>query len=219
MARHGCPRAGRWPVQVRYACGLTGEEYVTQQAWRHASLTRCPLHPKGGCGFARHGTYKRHSPPGARIARWYCRQGHCTISLLPDCLSSQLAGTLAELEAIVVQVEQGRSLETTCSHLRLDIELPGALRWVRRRVRAIQAILVILKGLMPACFGPCEPTLHAFAHHLGVQPVLPVLRSIAAPWLHALPPPLGLRPRPRHSGEATDRHQQSVGPDPPLSFP
>ena len=76
MARHGGTRAGRWPVQVRYDCGLTGEEYVTQQAWRHASLTRCPLHPKGGCGFARHGTYERLSPPGTLIARWYCPRGH-----------------------------------------------------------------------------------------------------------------------------------------------
>jgi hypothetical protein len=206
-------------VQVRFECGLTGEEYVTQQAWRHASLRRCPLHPKGGCGFARHGTYERHSPPGARIARWYCRQGHCTISLLPDCLSSQLPGTLAELEDVVLQVEQGCSLETACSHLRLDIELPGALRWVRRRVQAVQAILTLLRGLLPAHFGICEPTLSAFIHHLGVQPVLPVLRSIAAPWLHSLPPPLGLRPRLRRDGDANERHQQSAGPDPPPLFP
>ena len=183
MARHGCTRAGRWPVQVRFECGLTGEEYVNQQAWRFASLTRCPLHPRGGCGFARHGTYERLSPPGTRIARWYCRQGHCTISLLPDCLSSQLPGTLAELEEVVVQVEQGRNLEATCSHLRLDIELPGALRWLRRRVQAVYATLLLLKGLMPAVFQACEPTRQSFACHLGVDPLLPALRSIASPWL------------------------------------
>lgn len=218
MARSGMTVAGRLPVQVRYACGLTGEEYVTQQAWRNASLPVCPLHPRGGCGFARHGTYERLSPPGTLIARWYCPRGHCTFSLLPDCLSSHLPGTLAELEDVVVQVEQGRTLEATCSHLRLDIELPGALRWVRRRVLLVQATLVTLRGLMPAYFGLCEPTLHAFASHLGTQPVLPTLRSIAAPWLPSLPPPLGLRPRPRPGGEANDRRQQSAGPDPPLSF-
>ena len=219
MARHGSPRAGRWPVQVRFECGLTGEEYVTQQAWRNASLPVCPLHPRGGCRYTRHGTYERLSPPGTQIARWYCRQGRCTISLLPDCLSSQLPGTLAELEDVVVQVEQGRNLEATCSHLRLEIELPGALRWVRRRVQAVYATLILLKGLMPVYFQACEPTLRSFACHLGVNPVLPALRSIAAPWLPSLPPPLGLRPRPRHSGEANDRQQHSVGPDPPLSFP
>lgn len=219
MARHGGTRAGRWPVQLRFNCGLTGEEYVTQKAWLNASLPHCPLHPRGGCGFNRHGTYERLSPPGTLIARWYCPQGHCTISLLPDCLASHLPGTLAELEAVVAQVEQASSLEAACSHFRLDIELPGALRWTRRRVQAVHAILITLKGLMPAYFGICEPTLASFAHHLDSEPVLPVLRSIATPWLHSLPPPLGLRPRYRHGGEAKERIQQPMGPDPPLSFP
>jgi hypothetical protein len=206
-------------VQLRYACGLTGEEYVTQQAWRNASLPYCPLHPRGGCGYARHGTYERLSPPGTRIARWYCRQGHCTFNLLPDCLASHLCGTLVELEEVVSQVERANSLEKACSQLRLDIELPGVLRWTRRRVQAVHSILIILKGLMPAYFGRCEPTLQSFTHHLGIEPVLPVLRSIAAPWLLSLPPPLGLRPRFRQGGEAKERTQQPMGPDPPLSFP
>jgi hypothetical protein len=110
-ARHGDGRAGRWPVQLRYACELTGEEYVSQGAWRKASLPRCPLHPKGGCGFARHGTYARVTPPGTQIARWYCPAGHRTFSLLPDCLAARLSGTLAEVEAVVRAVEQAPSLE------------------------------------------------------------------------------------------------------------
>jgi hypothetical protein len=206
-------------VQLRFNCGLTGEEYVTQKAWFNASLPHCPLHPRGGCGFTRHGTYERLSPPGTLIARWYCPQGHCTISLLPDCLASLLPGTLVELEAVVILAEQASSLEAACSRLRLDIELPGALRWTRRRVQAVHAILITLKGLMPAYFGTCEPTLLSFARHLGVDTVLPTLRSIAAPWLHSLPPPLGLRPRYRHGGEAKMRSQQPMGPDPPLSLP
>ena len=36
--------------------------------------------------------------------------------------------------------------------LRLDIELPGALRWVRRRVQAVHASLNLLKGLLPERF-------------------------------------------------------------------
>jgi hypothetical protein len=88
-------------VQLRFECSLTGGEYVNQRAWREASLPRCPLHPKGGCGFARHGTYKRISPPGTLIARWYCPQGHRTFSLLPDCLAARLTGTLAEVESVV----------------------------------------------------------------------------------------------------------------------
>ena len=43
-----------------------------------------------------------------RIARFYCRKGHTTFSLLPDCLASRLSSTLAAveevLEALVVDV-------------------------------------------------------------------------------------------------------------------
>ena len=136
-------------MQLRYKCSLTSKEYVNQKAWCHATLARCPLHPKGGCGFARHGTYPRVTPPGARIARWYCRRGPCTFSLLPDCLAARLPGTLAEVEAVVSTVEQAKSLEAACALLRPDIELPGILRWVRRRVRAIHEVLNIFIGLMP----------------------------------------------------------------------
>jgi hypothetical protein len=162
-ARHGRRRAGPWPVQLRFECSLTGEEYVSQHAWRNASLSGCPLHPKGGCGFARHGTYERRSPPGTLIARWYCRQGHRTFSLLPDCLAARLPGTLAELEALVGAVEQARSLEAACTDLRLEIELPGVLRWVRRRVQSVHASLLLLKGILPELFEGCEPTLAAFS--------------------------------------------------------
>jgi hypothetical protein len=67
---------------------------LRKQGWLSATLPRCPLHPQGGCGFARHGTYERVSPPGTRVARWYCPEGHCTFSLLPDCLAARLSGTL-----------------------------------------------------------------------------------------------------------------------------
>lgn len=103
-----------------------------------------------------------------------------------------MAGTLAEVEAAVVQVEQASSLEAACSDLRLEIELPGVLRWLRRRVQAIHASLTTLKGLLPAHFGGCEPTLAAFAERLGVDGVLPALRQMAAAYLAWLPAPLGI---------------------------
>lgn len=206
-------------MQLRLDCDLTGEEYVTQKAWRHASLAGCPLHPAGGCGFARHGTYPRHSPPGTLIARWYCPRGHRTFSLLPDCLAARLPGTLAEVEAVVAHVEQDRSLEAACATLRLDIELPGVLRWARRRVQAIHASLNTLKGLMPECFAGCEPTRGAFAERLDVAIVLPVLRHIAAAYLQWLPAPLGLSPRPWRAGKPVHADQHPVGPDPPAGLP
>jgi len=202
-------------VQLRFECSLTGEEYVTQQAWRHASLVRCPMHPEGGCGFARHGTYARRSPPGTRIARWYCPRGHRTFSALPDGLAARLSGTLAEVEAVVGAVERAKSLEAACAGLRPDIELPGVLRWVRRRVQAVHASLNTLKGLLPERFGGCPPRLGAFAERLGVAALLPALRAIAAPYLRFLPAPLGLRPRGERGGEPVRTGQHATGPDPP----
>ncbi len=205
-------------MQLRFATSVTGEEYVSQELWLDASLPCCPLHPKGGCGFARHGTYERLSPPGTLIARWYCPQGHRTFSLLPDCLAARLPGTLAEVEAVVAAVEQAKSLEAACTNLRLEIGLPGVLRWVRRRVKAIHGVLNTLKGLMPERFAGCEPRLDAFAERLGVDGVLPALRQIAAPYLARLPPPLGFGPRRPRGGETDRAFQQGAGPDPPTFF-
>ena len=202
-------------MQLRFATNLTGEEYVSQKAWRNATLAGCPLHPKGGCGFARHGTYERCSPPGTLIARWYCPQGHRTFSLLPDCLAARLAGTLAEVEEVVLAVEQAESLEAACAALRLDIELAGVLRWVRRRVQAVYASLILLKGILPEWFQGCKPTLGAFAQCLGLREVLPALRPIAAPYLTSLPAPLGFGPLGCRSGEPGPTDQHRGGPDPP----
>ncbi len=213
-ARHGCARAGQWPVQLRFACKLTDAEYVSQGAWRKASLPRCPLHPNGGCGFTRHGTYARVTPPGTQIARWYCPTGHCTFSLLPDCLAARLPGTLAEVEAVVRAVEQAPSLEAACRNLRPDIELPGVLRWARRRVQVVQAALRAFKGLLPDRF-PCVATLLAFAACLGVSEVLVALRPIGEPFLANVSTPLGFLPRRARGGGRGGAYQQPVGPDPP----
>jgi hypothetical protein len=202
-------------VQIRFAYEHTGEEYVSQEGWRDASLPRCPLHPKGGCGFARHGTYERVSPPGTRIARWYCPAGRRTFSLLPDFLAARLSGTLAEVEAVVVAVEQAAGLEAACEELRLDIELPGALRWVRRRVQAVHASLRLLRGLVPEFFASCPATLTAFAQRLGVGEVLGALRQIAAALLQHLPAPLGFLPRRTPGGGRGRARQHWVGADPP----
>jgi hypothetical protein len=202
-------------VQLRYNTTLTSTDYVSRTAWRDASLKRCPLHPKGDCGFARHGTYARVNPPGTRIARWYCRQGHQTFSLLPDCLAARWSGTLAEVEAAVEGVEQTSSLEAAANAQRLEIDLPGALRWLRRRVTVIHRTLVVLKGLLPAYFAGHAPTLAGFRAALGVAGVLVVLREIGADYLAVLPAPLGLRPPLYHADESAEGVQHRVGPDPP----
>jgi hypothetical protein len=202
-------------VQLRFATGLTSESYVSREAWREASLPFCPLHPGGGCGWARHGTYARVRPAGARVARWYCRTGHRTFSLLPDCLAARLPGTLLELEQVLAVAEQAKSLEAAADELRPDIELPGAVRWVRRRVKAIQGALTALFGLLPERFAGAVASVLALRAHLGVTLVLPALREIAAPFLAGLAPPLGLRPPSGAGGERPRSPQQHPGPDPP----
>jgi hypothetical protein len=202
-------------VQLRFECALTGADYVTQQGWLSATLPRCPLHPDGRCGFARHGTYERVSPPGTRVARWYCPEGHRTFSLLPDCLAARLSGTLSEVEAVVRAAEQAPSLEELCAHERLDIELPGALRWVRRRVQDVHGALHRIKGLSAETFVRVAPTVTAFGAQLQVADVLVALRGIAAAWLGELPKPLGFAPRRSRDRGALPCAQHRAGPDPP----
>lgn len=208
--------AGLVPVQLRYETGLTDAEYVTREAWRLASLARCPLHAGGGCGFARHGTYERMRPPGTHIARWYCPQGHRTFSLLPDHLAARFPGTLSEIEQVVATVEQAPSLEAAADRLRSDpVTLPSAVRWVRRRVDPVRALLTVLVGLLPQLLLGCAPTIAALRGRLACEQVLMVLRELAQVHLQALGRPLGFRYRVYASGERNLSLQQHMGPDPP----
>jgi hypothetical protein len=205
-------------VQLRFHTGLTSEDYVSQRAWRLATLPHCPLHPKGGCGFARHGVYARLTPPGARVARWYCPRAHCTFSLLPDSLAARWSADLREVEHVVDTVEQLGSVEAAAHLVRdHDVLLPSAIRWTRRRLNAVRALLVTLVGLLPEHFSGCQPTLGDFRRALGVELVLPALRPIAAPHLQALPAPLGFSARSSRRSSRPSRRQHATGPDPPRS--
>jgi hypothetical protein len=205
-------------VQLRYKSGLTSEEYVSQQAWRLASLERCPLHPRGDCGFVRHGTYARKEPEGTRIPRWYCPEGKVTFSLLADCFASRVSGTLLEIEAVVTEVEELGTVEAAAHVVRHnEVCLPSAIRWTRRRLNAVRATLVTLIGLMPHRFTGCEPTLASFRRALGVELVLVELRGIAGGHLAALGPPIGFGPRPKPAPPRQNRDPHDKGPDPPPS--
>jgi hypothetical protein len=204
------------PVQLRFDTGLTSEEYVSRQAWRDATLECCPLHPRGGCGFERHGTYERVGPPGAQIARWYCRKGHCTFSLLPDCLASRFSGSLSAFEEAVAVAEQAKSVEQAADRLRPDLmDLFVAVRWLRRRKKLLQSIFSLLRGLLPEHFADCAPQVSIFRTRLACDCALVRLRAMAAPLLGVLPPPLGFGPWPQSGGVHQSLRQHSTGPDPP----
>lgn len=202
-------------MQVRLATGLTSEEYVSQKGWLTARLERCPFHPQGGCGFASHGTYARVSPPGCLIARLWCPTARTSISLLPDFLCSRLTGTLAEVEAVVAAADAAPTQEAASEALRPGIELPGALRWLRRRRRLVHAGLAAAIGLLPGLLAGCKPTVSSVRSALGAEVALVRLRVELAPHLGVLPPLLGFGPRPLRRRPSPTALQQEVGPDPP----
>ena len=205
-------------MQLRYETGLTGEEYVKAEAWRDARLDRCPHHPHGGCSFARHGTYARKTPRGIQIARWYCRDSHTTFSLLPDCLAARFPGELDEVEAVVAHAEQAPSLAAAADALRRDaVELPGAMRWVARRVLLVHHVLTIIIGLLPEHFALCVAEMGAVRTRLGTDCALRTLRVLTAEQLHALPAPLGFQPHRLATTNRNQARQHNMGPDPPPS--
>ena len=205
-------------MQLRLRTGLTGEQYVTAQGWRDATLARCPHHPGGGCSLARHGTYPRKTPPGTRIARWYCPESHTTFSLLPDCLAARLPGTLADLEDAVAAGERAPSVAAAAVALRAGrSEPPGAMRWLRRRTRLVRRVLTAVRGLLPERLAGCPATILAFRGRLGTDAALVWLREMAAPQLPALPTPLGYAHHPTTPGHPVQPFQQRVGHDPPRS--
>ena len=203
-------------MQLRYETGQTGEQYVRAQAWRAARLERCPNHPHGGCSLARHGTYTRKTPRGTRIARWYCPESHTTISLLPDCLAARLPGELDELEAVVAHAEQAPSLAAAANALRRDaVELPGAMRWVERRVRLVHHVVSIVIGLLPEQLARCIAEMGAVRARLETEAALRALRTLVAEQLPVLPAPLGFHPHRLGATNRTRAHQHKMGSDPP----
>jgi hypothetical protein len=204
------------PVQLRFETGLTGAEYVSKEAWRLASLKYCPVHPQGGCGFASHGTYGRKTPPGTLIQRWYCRAAHVTFSLLPDHLAARFPGTLCEIEEVVATYEQGKTVAATADALRGTCVLfPSAVRWVRRRLALVRAVLSIVVGLYPQLLRGCAPSIAGLRGCLGCPQVLMQLREVAQAHLQTLPRPLGFHRRSLAVVQRKHRRQQSMGPAPP----
>jgi len=202
-------------MQIRYATNLSAEQYVQQQAWQAATLNRCPLHPQGGCRFCKNGSYRRKFPDGTKIARWYCADGHMSFSLLPDCLASRLSGSLIKIEDVIIEVENSHSQEAAADKIRIDIVLPGALRWIRRRIFLVKAALSMLIELFPGLLAGCKPSILSFRSVLDVEYVLPELRILADPYLYILPPPLGFGPRPRTKKLKKSHFQHRTGTDPP----
>jgi hypothetical protein len=203
-------------MQLRFATSLTSEQYISQEAWRNATLESCPLHGEQGCGLRVHSSYERKAPAGFRIARFYCRKGQTTFSLLPDFAAARLSGTLAEVEQAVEVAESSATLVGAARVLRPElIDERAAVRWLRRRVQAVQAALLALVTSLPLLFG-ATPRLAALRLRLGLVGggLLIGLRSVGALMLHVLQTPLGLFRRNRVGSDDESHQQHKMGPDP-----
>lgn len=180
-------------MQILLRTPSTVEAYIAGREWRDACLLHCPLHPSGGCSFARHGSYARVTPQGVRIARWYCPEGHLTFSLLPDFLAVRFPGLLADVERAVCEAHSAQSLETAADTLRgFEVTLPSALRWLRRRIRAVHTGLETLSRLQRPASTTVAASDSALQLDTGQGDVLLGLRrSLSSPLLHRLAAPLG----------------------------
>lgn len=124
-----------------------------------------------------------------------------------------MPGSLDEVETACVLAEQ-LGVERAASQLRLDVELPGAVRWLARRRRGIKAALLAVVTLLPGRLGT-QAELVAVRAVLGSERTLVLLREIGADHLSALPRPLGFgrRAEPGVIREVPVQHE--TGPDPP----
>lgn len=136
--------------------------------------------------------------------------------MLPDFLCSRVTGTLAEVEGVVATAEAASAREPASELLRPDIELPGALRWLGRRVRLVHAGLAAAIGLLPERLARCQPTVRSVRSALGAEVALICLRGAAAQHLGSLPPPLGFGPRPQRRRSPKSHPPQDMGPAPPV---
>jgi hypothetical protein len=148
-----------------------------------------------------------------RIARWYCRDAQTTFSALPDCMAARVVGGLDEVEQVALAAES-LGVEAAAQDLRTEIDLPGAMRWIRRRGDAIRRALLALITALPTRLGTI-PRVQVVRAVLETDRALVALREIGADHLHALSYPLGFcRPRlPRADRDLVIQHE--TGPDPP----
>jgi hypothetical protein len=137
---------------------------------------------------------------GVRVPRFWCPLGRVSISLLPAFLAARWSGTLDEVEAVVLAVEEagGAAAAVESVHPAAAPDAIGAvcaMRSIRRRLRAVRAALLAVVTLLPAHLLGVVPTITALREALSTDRVLVAARCIAEQHLHSLPAPLGFRDR------------------------
>lgn len=137
-----------------------------------------------------------------------------TFSLLPDCMCARMGGTLDETEEVVALSER-IGVEKAAMELRVvEVELPGALRWLRRRRLGVHAALLALITALPGQLGTVAE-IEAMRLALAKQRLLVALREIGAAHLQSMPAPLGFGRRVAARAERGNRPQHETGRDNP----
>lgn len=214
-ARDGGHRSGFVSVQLRFNSKLTLEDYLSQQAWRSATLPSCPI-DGAECRPARHGCYWRKFPQPVPIARFYCARAQTTFSLLPDFLASRYRGTLNEFEQVCVAAESTDAL-AICNGIRpldvtVSISARSAQRWVARRIVLFRITLLALLGVAVERLHGVQTATH-LRERLGCVDALVALRALASRNLASLPPPLGFGPWPKTLRRTPTPRQQAMAPE------
>lgn len=117
----------------------------------------------------------------------------------------------------MLDLEQAPSLMRACDVWRLDIDLPGAMRFIQRQVGDIHQTLHLARGLLPQRFA-MACTLGDFSLCINAPCVLIALRQILCEYLQQLPCPLGFNPLRRSVRALVVSPQQRMGYDPPVAF-
>lgn len=150
-----------------------------------------------------------------QVARWYCRRSQTTFSLLPDCLASQLRGSLDTIEAALVTAQEV-GVAAAEQRLRLDEEvgLAATQRWLAHRRKGVGAVLRTLVTAYPDRLGAVTD-IRQLRLVLGTDRALVALRHLAVGHLQVLAPPLGLCPRRQCRTRCARQFQHETGSDPP----
>jgi hypothetical protein len=105
-------------------------------------------------------------------------------------------------------------VEAAAQTLRPEVELPGVMRWLRRRRARVRAALLALITALPGRLGTL-PEVRAVRSVLGSERALVALREIGAVQLTRLPYPLGFWRGPLARAQSGRAFQHETGPDPP----
>lgn len=123
-----------------------------------------------------------------------------------------MGGSLDETEEVVL-LSDTIGVEKAAMELRVgEVELPGVLRWLRRRRLGVHAALLALITALTGQLGSVAD-IEAMRLVLKTERLLVALREIGAEHLQSLPAPLGFGRRLAARTKRGKRSQHETGPE------